>query len=215
MSEGIYLSRVRLSFPKLIEAVAPPTPPNAAKKFGADFILPPNHPDLAKFMAAVGQEATAKWKEQAGPILNLIQNDRRLRCWGMGTEKLKKETLKPYEGYDGMMYITASMNEDRPPTMIHLNGDVCDPANTMARQALARKLYGGCYVNAMVSPWIQDNQFGRAVRCNLIAVQFCDDGEPFGDGVVDVTGKFGAVQSAAAAAPAPQGFPAMPWMTPQ
>ena len=194
MSDGIYLNKVRLSFPKLIEAVAPPTPPNAAKKFGADFILPSNHPDLAKFMAAVGAVAATRWKEQSQQILTMIQNDRRLRCWGNGSEKIKKDTLKPYDGYDGMMYITGSMSEDRAPTMIFPNGDVCDPTNTMARQALARKLYGGCYVNAMVSPWIQDNQFGRAVRCNIHAVQFCEDGDAFGEAAPDLSA-FGAVQA--------------------
>lgn len=215
MSDAIYLTKVRLSFPKLIEAVAPKDTPNAAKKFGADFILAPNHPDFAKFMAEVGQVAAAKWKEQSGNILNLIQNDRRLRCWGNGNEKIDKKTFKPYNGYENMVYISASMNEDRPPTMIHPNGDVCDPANLMARQALARKLYGGCYVNAAVSPWVQDNQFGRAVRCNLLAVQFCEDGEAFGDASPDVSGMFGAVQGASAATPAIPGMPVMPWMTQQ
>jgi hypothetical protein len=101
-----------------------------------------------------------------------------------------------------MVYITTSMNEDRPPIMVRPDGTVCDNANTMERAALARKLYGGCYVNAAVSPWVQDNQFGRAVRCNLIAVQFAKDGDSFGDAAPDVTGMFGAV-AAPAAAPAP------------
>jgi hypothetical protein len=193
MSELIQMTNVRLSFPKLIEAVAPNTPPNAAKKFGADLIMAPNHPDYARFMAEVGQGATAAWKEQAGPILQMLQNDRRLRCWGNGNEKIKKDTLKPYNGYEGMIYLTTSMNEDRPPIMIRADGTECDNGNTMERTALARKLYGGCYVNVAVSPWIQDNQFGRAVRCNLVAVQFAKDGEPFGEGTPNVTGMFGAV----------------------
>jgi hypothetical protein len=205
MSDVIQLSNVRLSFPKLIEAVAPPTP-NAQKKFGADFIMAPNHPDYARFMESVGAAASAKWKEQAGAILQLIQPDRRLRCWGNGGEKIDKKTLKPYVGYDGMVYLTASMNEDRPPIMVRPDGTPCDNANTMERQALARKLYGGCYVNVALSPWVQDNQFGRAVRCNLIAVQFAGDGEAFGDAEPDVAGMFSAVTQPTAA-PAP-----LPWM---
>jgi hypothetical protein len=207
MSDAIYLSNVRLSFPKLIEAVAPPTTPNAAKKFSADLIMPPNHPDLAKFMEHVGAVAAAKWKEQAGPILQLLQSDRRLRCWGNGNEKIKSTTLKPYEGYEGMTYIAASMNEDRPPVMVRPDGSACDNSNTMERTTLARKMYGGCYVNAMVSCWPQDNQFGRGLRCNLLALQFLRDGDPFGDVAPDVEGVFGAVQGAPAAAAAPAGFP--------
>ena len=209
MSDAIYLSNVRLSFPKLIEAVAPPTPPGAEKKFGADFILAPNHPDYARFMEAVGKVAVAKWKDQAGPILNFIQNDRRLRCWGNGNEKLKKETMKPYEGYEGMIYVTGTAGEDRAPAMIDGNGDSCDPANTMLRKELARKLYGGCYVNAALTLWAQDNQFGRAIRCNLLGVQFAADGVPFGDALPNVSGMFKPTQAAAPSIPVP-GF--APWM---
>ncbi len=198
MAETIQLTNVRLSFPKLIEAVSNANFPNGDKKFGADLILAPNHPDYARIMAEVGAVASAKWKEQAPAILNMIQNDRRLRCWGKGSEKIKKDTMKPYEGYDGMVYLTTSMNEDRPPIMVRTDGTVCDNANTMERAALARKLYGGCYVNAAVSPWVQDNQFGRAIRCNLIAVQFLKDGTPFGDAPPDVTGMFSAVAAAPA-----------------
>lgn len=205
MSEVIHLSNVRLSFPKLIEAIAPPTPPNSAKKFGADLIMPPDHPDFLRFMQAVAIAAAEAWKGQSQQILELIQKDRRLRCYGMGSEKIKKDTLQPYQGYEGMAYLTTSMNEDRPPVMIRADGTSCDNSNTMERTELARKLYGGCYVNAAVSPWIQDNQFGRAVRCNLIAVQFAKDGESFGDGAVNLTGMFGAV-AAPAAAPSPAGL---------
>lgn len=211
MSDAIYLSGVRLSFPKLIEAVAPPTPPGAEKKFGSDFILPANHPDYARFMEEIGRVAVAKWKDQAGPILQFIQTDRRLRCWGGGNEKLKKETMKPYEGYDGMVYITGTSGEDRPPAMIDGNGDTCDPSNTMLRKELARKLYGGCYVNAALSLWAQDNQFGRAIRCNLLGIQFAKDGEPFGDAVPDMSGLFKPTQAAAPSVPG-FGAPPMPWM---
>ena len=203
MAEVQYLSKVRLSFPKLIEAEAAKDTPNSAKKFGADLILSPNDPQYAKFMGEVGAVATEKWKEHAGNVLQLIQNDRRLRCYGMGAEKIDKKTFKPYVGYEGMAYISASSNEDRPPQMIMPNGDVCDNANTLQRQALARKLYGGCYANVAIRVWPQDNQFGRAIRCELIAVQFAEDGEAFGEGHVDLTGKFGAVQQPAAAAPVP------------
>lgn len=211
MADSIFLTNVRLSFPKLVEAVAPSTPPGAAKKFGCDLILPANHPDLPKFMEEVGKVASAKWKEQAAAVLGMLNNDRLKRCWGQGSEKLKKDTMKPYEGYEGMFYISASSNEDRPPVMILPNGDAADPSNSMLYKELARKLYGGCYVNAAISLWVQDNQFGRGVRCNLQAIQFAKDGDPFGDAIPDFSGKFGAVQQPAAPA-VPAGFPAMPWM---
>ena len=210
MSEAIQLTNVRLSFPSLIEANSNKDYPNAPPKYQASFIMPPNHPDYPKFMAEVGRIATEKWKEQAGQILQIIQGDRRLRCYGNGSEKVNKTTLKVHDGYEGMVWVSAASNQDRPPVMVELSGKPVDNANTMARQVLARKLYGGCYVNVALRPWIQDNQYGRAVRCEIIAVQFCKDGPAFGDAPPDVSSMFGAVQ-----VPANDGLPfaqpKMPW----
>ena len=115
-------------------------------------------------------------------VLALIQNDRRLRCYGQGGEKIDKKTYKPYEGYGDMVYISASSNEDRPPQMIRADGTICDNLNTMERQALARKLYGGCFVNIAVRVWPQDNQFGRRINGVLQGVMFASDGTPVGGG---------------------------------
>jgi hypothetical protein len=48
------------------------------------------------------------------------------------------------------------------------------------------KFYNGCYVNALVELWIQDNKYGKAVRATLHGVQFVKDGVPFGPGNVNV-----------------------------
>jgi len=203
MADTIYLSNVRLSFPKLIEPSA--AQDNAAKKFSADFILAPNDPQLGKFMAEVNKLATEKWKEHAAAVLGVVQTDRKLRCYGNGSEKVDKKTYKPYSGYEGNAYISANSNEDRPPQIMRIaDGKVA--ANAIERQELARALYGGCYVNVALRPWAQDNQFGRAVRCELVAIQFSKDGEAFGEPAPDLS-MFGAVTPAAAPAP----MPAMPF----
>ena len=43
------------------------------------------------------------------------------------------------------------------------------------------KIYAGCYVNAVIELWFQNNGFGKRVNANLLGVQFLKDGEPFGD----------------------------------
>ena len=202
MAETIYLSNVRLSFPKLIEASA--AQDNAAKKFSADLIFVPNDPQLAKFMGEVNKLATEKWKDHAQAVLGQIQTDRKLRCYGNGAEKVDKKTYKPYTGYDGMAYVSANSNEDRPPQIMR-PADGKEAANQIERTELARNLYGGCFVNVAIRPWAQDNQFGRAVRCELVAVQFAKDGDAFGEPAPDLS-MFGAV----AAAPAGP-MPAMPF----
>ena len=48
------------------------------------------------------------------------------------------------------------------------------------------KPYSGCYVNAFVEFWTQDNNYGKRVNATLLGVQFYRDGESFsGGGVAD------------------------------
>jgi Protein of unknown function (DUF2815) len=208
MGTVVHLSNVRLSFPKLIEPEAAKGTPNAEKKFGCDLILPHGDQQFATFMGEVGKVATEKWKEHANAVLQLCQSDRKMRCFGSGSEKIDKKTFKPYVGYDGGVYISASSPEDKPPVMVDANGTPCPNENTMLRKELARKLYGGCYVNVAIRVWPQDNSFGRAIRCELVGVQFAKDGDAFGEAPPDLTSMFGAVQSAGA--PAGDNKPA--WM---
>ena len=198
MSEIIFLSNVRLSFPQLVEPRS--SVENGAKKYSADFIMPLNHPGVQAFSAEYTKSAQEKWKEHAQAVMALIQGDRKLRCYGQGNEKINNKTFKPYDGYADQFYI--SSNKDQMPQMIQADGSAVDATNTMAYQALARKLYGGCYVNAAIRPWLQENKHGRGVRCELIAVQFANDGEPFGEAVADATVLFKPVASAPQAAPA-------------
>ena len=44
------------------------------------------------------------------------------------------------------------------------------------------KPYGGCYVNASIDLWVQNNAYGKRVNSTLLAVQFFKDGAPFSDG---------------------------------
>lgn len=200
MSEIIFLSNVRLSFPQLVEPRAQTE--GGVKKYSADFILTPDHPGMKEFGRVYAAEAQAKWNEHAGAVMQIIQGDRKLRCFGQGNEKVNKKTFKPYDGYADMVYIGA--NKDQAPQMIKADGSPVDASNTMEYQALARKMYGGCYVNAAIRPWLQDNKHGRAIRCELIAVQFAKDGDSFGEGVADASSMFKPVASAPAA---PAGLP--------
>ena len=41
------------------------------------------------------------------------------------------------------------------------------------------KLYAGCYVNATIDIWAQSGEFGPAIRCTPIGVQFVRTGDAF------------------------------------
>jgi len=201
------LSDVRLSFPNLIEAQKNQTNDGKFRlSYNAEFIMPPDHKGFEQFMARVGELAADKWKDHAQSVLKIISQDRKLRCYGKGEEKVNQKTFQVYSGYEGGVYITAgcttiSDSQDamaKRPQMIQADGSPVDPMNTMAYQQVARKLYGGCRVNAAVKPWAQENKHGRGIRCDLVAIQFLRDDEAFGEGSVDVSEFFGAVKTDAA-----------------
>jgi hypothetical protein len=64
-------------------------------------------------------------------------------------------------------------------------------------QEAANVFYGGCYVNILLRPWVQNNQFGKRVNANLLAVQFIKDGEAFGQGRISddaIDDSFGVIE---------------------
>jgi hypothetical protein len=208
MSELIFLSNVRLSFPHLAEPQRQQSENGERVSYNAEFIMLPTDPGWASFFKVVNEMAVAKWGTNAAAVLQMVQQDRKKRCYGGGEEKVNQKTFQPYDGYPGHVFITAGRNT--MPQIIGADGQAIPPENTMACQAVARKMYGGCYVNAAVKPWLQENKHGRGVRCDLVAVQVFADGTPFGEGAVDASNLFGATP--AAAAPATPGAPA--WAVP-
>lgn len=209
MSDIIYLSNVRVSFPQLVEPKKTTNEKGEVRTaWSADFILPPDSQQYKQVMQQYMTLASEKWKERAQTIMQMIQADRKSRCYGNGAEKVNKTTLLPYDGYEGNAYVSAISN--RQPQMIQPNGQPVDASNSMAYQAIARGVYGGCYVNAAIRLWLQENTHGRGVRCDLVAIQFAKDGDAFGGGGADVTGMFGAV-AAPSAAPVHAAMPAAPF----
>ena len=200
MSEVIFLSNVRLSFPHLAEPQRTENKVTGTVRvaYNADFLMPEGDPGFQQFMQQYKALMVQSFAENAPVVMNMILADRKLRCFGRGEEKVNKKTFKPYDGYAGNVYLSAS--SERPPQMIQSDGKPVDPVNTMAFQSLARKMYGGCRVNVAVKPWVQKNQHGNGIRCDLVAVQFANDDTPFGDGAPDVSGLFGAVAQTSAAA---------------
>lgn len=212
MSDIIFLSDVRLSFPHIAEPQKQVNEATGAQRisYNAEFLMPENHPGFQQFMARYGAISLEKWAEHANTVMQMILADRKLRCFGRGEEKVNKKTFKPYDGYAGNVYLTAG--RDQAPQMIQADGQPVDPNNTMAYQALARKMYGGCRVNAAIKPWPQVNKHGNGIRCDLIAVQFLRDDVAFGEGAADASGMFGSVAGAPAAgfAPVVPTMPALP-----
>jgi hypothetical protein len=86
---------------------------------------------------------------------------------------VKDGDLIEYDGYAGTMSIKAS-GKKRPMVIGTDKAPLTEDDG---------KPYSGCYVNAVIELWFQDNQFGKRINANLLGVQFVKDGAPFGDGV--------------------------------
>ena len=95
MSDIIYLSNVRLSFPHLAEPQRQVNEQTGKERisYNCEFILTPDHAGLKQFMAHFASMAQDKWKEHANAVMNLINGDRRSRCFGRGEEKVNKKTI--------------------------------------------------------------------------------------------------------------------------
>ncbi len=92
----------------------------------------------------------------------------------VGADKLflKDGDDSEYNGYAGMWSVKASNN--KRPTIINR-----DKTPLVEEDEV---LYAGCFVNAIIEPWGQSNQYGKRINANLLGLQFVKDGEPFGDG---------------------------------
>ena len=189
--EIILFNNVQCSFPTLKSPKAYQASPPA---YSLELInITQDDASLQKFFAAINQLCVDKHKANAQNFLASIANDNQKKCWGQGP-KVNKKTFKPYQGYDeGKFWISAKGKQGTEgavrPQIIRSDGK---PAKSEEEAMdLAGKIYGGCRVNVALKPFLRVNYVG--ISCELVAVQFADHGEPFGESFDDVEGLFGAV----------------------
>lgn len=159
----LHLMNVRLSFPNLFE----PTQVNGEGKpaYSASFLLPPDDPQIDTINDVIDKVAEEKWKAKAKTILAQMRGADKV-CLHNGDMKAD------YDGYAGYYYVSAR-NAARP---LVINRD------KTPLTAEDGKPYGGCYVNAVIDVWAQDNQWGKRVNATLSGVQFLRDGDAFAAG---------------------------------
>lgn len=161
------LSNVRLAFPTIWEAKT--VNGEGEPAFSASFLMAPDHPDVAKIREASDKVGAEKWGAK-WPALKkeLTAKDRMPLHDG--------DTKSSYAGFEGNLYVS-SRNKTRPL--------VIDRDKSPLTVADGRP-YGGCYVNASIELWCQDNNFGKRINASLRGIQFLRDGEAFsGGGVAD------------------------------
>ena len=161
----VKLNNVRLCFPQLFEAKT--VNGEGKPAFSAAFLIDPKDPQLDVLNKAIEAVAKEKWGAKSDAMLKTIRAADKT-CLHSGDLKAN------YDGFEGMMYVSAR-NALRPLVV-----DV----NKAPLTAEDGKPYAGCYVNASVELWTQDNNYGKRVNATLMGVQFYKDGESFAGGGV-------------------------------
>lgn len=159
----VMLKAVRIAFPDLF--VAKQFEGAGPFAYSATFLVDPTSANHKVVQDAILSVATEAWKDKAKTIIESIKGNSQKCCYYSGD-------LKDYDGFAGNYALSAKRKEkDGHPKVI--DGKM----NELA--AADGKPYGGCYVHAKVDIWAQDNEYGKGIRCTLIAVQFHKDGEAF------------------------------------
>lgn len=159
----LLLKNVRLAFPTIWEAKT--VNGEGKPAFSASFLISPDDPQVKKIEAAIEQVAKDKWGAKAEAVLKQMR--------AQDKTALHDGDLKSnYDGFAGMLYVSAR-NAARPL--------VIDADKTPLTEADGRP-YGGCYVNANVELWAQDNNYGKRINASLRGIQFFRDGDSFSGG---------------------------------
>lgn len=161
------IKNARVAFPNLF------TPDAKFGKYGAQLIIEPNNPALAAIEAEIEAVAAAKWGAKAEGILKTLRATGKV-CLKDG------DTKAEYEGFEGNM-VLSSGNTKRPTVVNRDRSPVTEDDGIV---------YAGCYVNAIVSIWAQDNEFGKRINASLDGMQFVKDGDSFGGGNVASASQF-------------------------
>ena len=163
----VKLNNVRLCFPQLFDAKT--VNGEGKPAFSASLLLDPKDPQIKVLNEAIDAVAKEKWGAKADANLKAARAADKT-CLHSGDLKAN------YDGFEGMLYVSAR-NALRP-LVIDVNKA---PLNEQDG-----KPYAGCYVNASIELWAQDNNYGKRVNATLMGVQFYKDGESFvGGGVAD------------------------------
>lgn len=133
--------------------------------FSATFLMDPTDPQVEETNASIEAVAKEKWGTKAEAVLKQMRAQDKL-CLHDGDLKAN------YEGFPGMLYVSSRSNT-RP---LVIDADKSPLAESDGRP------YSGCYVNASLELWAQDNNYGKRVNAQLRGVQFYKEGDAFAGG---------------------------------
>ena len=177
----IQIKNVRLAFPALFEAKK--VNGEGEPAFSASLLLAPDHPAVAELRNAMEQIGKEKWAAKWPTVKKELE--------GKDRTALHDGDMKAaYSGFEGNLYVSAR-NKTRPL--------VIDRDRSPLSQEDG-KPYAGCFVNASIELWAQDNNYGKRINATLRGVQFLKDGEAFAGGTPAEVDEFDDIAEGSGAA---------------
>lgn len=151
----ILVSEVILSYPHLYEPYGRET--DKKKKYSAKFLLPKaTHKEAIKaILAHIDKLCIEKWKQKQPPTNVFLKNG---------------ELVRKDEGDENYFFLSAS--ETIKPRVVDRDGRTPIP-----EEDADGKMYPGAVVDVLINPWSQDNEWGKKLNANLLAVRFRAKGE--------------------------------------
>lgn len=175
------ISNARLAFPQVFK----PSTVNGEGEpaYSAQLLIPPNHPFVAEIKKACEEVGKAKWGAK----------------WPGVKKELEAKDRMPYHdgdlkaqwsGFEGNIYISTRSQQGTRPTVVDRKRQPLTEADGV--------IYAGCYVNANIELWTQDNQYGKRINAQLRGIQFLRDGDSFGGGSAASADEFDEIDDSAA-----------------
>jgi Protein of unknown function (DUF2815) len=176
----IRLENVRLSFPQLFKARKFQDNEDSEPRFEASFLYDVEASGVRIFNMVNKQREGEKFYPGPKGLAYLNHSISKMieGKWPGKTKGVKiclnDGNDKEYDGYEDMWVISAA-NKIRPTVVDQKNRPITADDGS---------IFGGCYVNAVIGWWAQDNKWGKRINCTLDAVQLLRSGEPLGIQVV-------------------------------
>lgn len=159
------LPNVRLAFSHPGLFIADNVQGEGQKKFSCSLLMTPGHAGIKMVKDAALKVAQEKWGAKAAQMIAAMElQDKHPLHNG--------DTKSNYDGFPGNFFV--SCRSVKQPLVIYRDKtpiSLQDP-----------RLYPGAMVNAIITLWPQDNQYGKRVNAEINGVQFFANNDSFGGG---------------------------------
>jgi hypothetical protein len=181
----VKVTNVRISFPQLFKPKAVSGDGDGEPRFSAAFVIVPGSANAKTLASAMETIAKEKWGAKGPAILAELKQKGRVAY----KESPLSKDGEVYDGFEGMY----SLNASNPQRVTVIDRDTTPLTSQDGRP------YGGCYVDASIDLWVQDNAWGKRVNAKLRWVQFRGDGDAFTGGAPVTEDEFENIADGASA----------------